>query len=232
MKLRLKKRYGVIYTDPPWIYKNFADSAHGAAQSHYDLLTLGRLKKLRKIIDKWAAKDCIMVMWATWPKLKDAFRVLRAWGFEDYVTGCPWIKTTPNTGRIRTGIGFWFQSASEILLIARRGKPKTKKIPLLALLTGDRDNAVFFDQRHKPHSKKPPTIREWIELKMDGPYLEMFATSERDGWTTYGRALGTEITPNGIKPYKVESATRVVRGKNKARSKYHEPTKETVGLWS
>ena len=220
--------YGVIYTDPPWAYANFADSAHGAAVNHYDTMDLEALKGLRPVVDVWAAKDCILVMWATWPKLDQAFLLLDAWGFE-HVTGAPWLKVVPDSGTIRTGIGFWWQSTSEILLIARRGKPKAKRMPLLALLSGE--TRAFCDKIGK-HSAKPLGVRDWIAEKLGGPYLEMFATRQHPGWTCYGRALGTEITPTGIRAYAPEGATRTIRGEERARSDYHEPPTPAAVVWS
>lgn len=222
------QNYGVLYGDCPWEYKNFADAAHGAARNHYDTMDLERLKALRPMIDEWAAKDCILALWATWPKLDQAFAVIDAWGFE-YVTGTPWLKIVPDAGTIKTGIGFWWQSCSEILLICRRGSPKSERLPLLALLAGPERN--FYGKDGQPiycdkiggHSSKPLGVREWLTHKLDGPYLEMFATTQAEGWTAYGRALGTEITPEGVVPYAPESATRDVRGEQRARSKLHEP---------
>lgn len=217
--------FGVIYADPPWQYQNFADSAHGAAKFHYDTMPLDELLALRPAIDSLAAKDCVLLLWGTFPKLDQAFLVMKAWGFE-HVTGLPWIKTVPNSGTIRTGVGFWMQSCSELLLIARRGKPKADRLPILALLAGDERTfhdkhglGVFCD-KIGGHSAKPLGVAEWIEHKCDGPYLELFATKPRAGWTSVGRGLGTEITPQGVRPYTAPE-TREVRGEQRKTSKTH-----------
>jgi len=222
------KKYGVVYCDVPWAYHNFADAAHGAAVNHYDTMDLAGLCALGKFVRGRAAKDCLLAFWATWPKLDEAFKILEAWGFE-YVTGTPWLKVVPSSGTIRTGTGFWWQSASEILLIARRGKPKTRRIPLLALLAGPnrdfygKDGQPIYCDRIKGHSAKPLSIRRWLRAKLPGPYLEMFATSRTPGWTCLGRALGHEIMPGGVRPYRPKGALRTVRGRARARSTYHEP---------
>lgn len=236
MKLIIPERNGVILADPPWSYGNFSDSAHGAASAHYDTMDFDRIKDLKGFVDRRALKDCVLGLWGTWPKSDQAHHLLDAWGFK-LVTGIPWVKTVPSSGTIRRSIGFWTMSATEFLLIARRGKPKRinvdgGKSKPIGLLIGDRPQECVFYHPIGKHSAKPLHLHDYFRHYCNGPYMEMFATSQREGWTCYGRKLGHEITPNGIKPYKVESDTRVVRGKNKARSKFHEPTKETVGLWT
>ncbi len=217
--------FGVILADPPWRYQNFSDAKHGAAANHYDTMKTEDIAALQPAIDSLAAKDCVLAMWATWPKLDDALALIDAWGF-DYVTGLPWLKVTPDSGTIRTGIGFWLQSCSEMLLIARRGKPKSDRLPILALLSGadrsfhDKHELPVFCDKIGGHSAKPLGIAEWLEHKCDGPYLELFATKARGGWTSVGRGLGTEITPAGIRPYTAPE-TREVRGEQRKTSKTH-----------
>lgn len=198
--------YGVVYADPPWRYRNFSDAAHGAVASAYDTMDAPALVALAPAVQRWAAPDAVLAMWATWPLIPEALALLTAWGFV-YVTGCPWLKTVPSTGAIRTGIGFWWQSASELLLIGRRGKPHKSRHPILALTTGDVALAdrVFCAPRAE-HSVKPVGVAEWLEATLPGPYLELFARRARPGWTCYGRDLGTLITPAGVEACEPRSA--------------------------
>lgn len=213
---------GVILADNPWSYKNWSSTAHGAQKAHYDGMETADIAAI-PVAEKFAAKDCVLALWGTWPKVADAIQVMRAWGFEQ-VTGLPWVKIVPDKGRLamlkkaqkaakgnvpdgamivpikpKTGTGFWFQGASEYLLIGVRGNPARNKLPILALLTGD--PATFFAPI-RGHSKKPPEIHEWVEQKMpDGPYLELFATEQREGWITLGKSLGHELGPWGVRPW-------------------------------
>ena len=192
--------YGVIYADPPWRYRNFSDAVHGAAASAYDTMSAEALVALAPAVQRWAAPDAVLAMWATWPLLPEAQALLTTWGFR-YVTGCPWLKTVPSTGAIRTGIGFWWQSASELLLIGRRGRPRKARRPLLALTTGDAGDVLtdrVFCAPRGAHSAKPLGVAAWLEATLRGPYLELFARRARLGWTCYGRDLGTLITPGGV----------------------------------
>ena len=188
------QEFGVIVADPPWRYRNFSDTVHGAAASHYATMDSESIREIP--VKKWAAEDCVLALWGTWPKLDECFGVVRSWGFE-YVTGFPWVKTNPNSGEIRRGIGFWTQSASECVLIGRRGDPGRKgHAPLIGLLIGE--DRQFYAPRTQ-HSRKPETLQDWLEGEFPGPYLEMFATRLRPGWATWGRTLGYELDAAGVR---------------------------------
>ncbi len=201
----VESKHGVIYADPNWSYQNFGAKLHGAAKAHYEVAETVDISKI-PVAQKWAAKDCVLLLCATWPKLEDAFAVARAWGFGDYVTGIPWIKTSPNTGNIRTGIGFWFQSTSEMILVFRRGKPPApdgsklkKRSPVKGLLCGSEGQ---FYAPVKEHSAKPLLIYDWARAKLKGPYLELFARNTIHGWTCWGHETGFHLNKKGVHKYK------------------------------
>ena len=186
--------FGVVVADPPWQYRNYTDSAHGAAASAYDTMDLAALSVIP--VPSWAAPDSVLALWGTWPKLDEAVALLRAWGFA-YVTGIPWVKTSPASRSIYCGVGFWTQSASEILLFGTRGNPKTRDVsPVRGFLIGD--DRQFYAPRNRKHSRKPLDVHTWLEAKFPGPYLELFATKRHPGWTCWGRSLGFELTPGGV----------------------------------
>jgi len=189
--------YQIIVADCPWRYRNFSDKAHGAARAHYAGMTLTELSRLR--VWKWAAPDAVLFQWGTWPKLWQAMQLIESWGFE-YVTGIPWIKTSPSSGQIRRGVGFWTMGASEFVLIGRRGKPKMdrdEKDTPIGLLIGEGDglDRIFYGPISK-HSKKPEDLQSYIEARFDGPYLELFATREREGWDCLGHDTGWHLHPD------------------------------------
>jgi N6-adenosine-specific RNA methylase IME4 len=184
--------YATILADPPWQYRNFADKAHGAAISNYDTMPLADICAIP--VEEWAARDAVLALWGTWPKLPDALAVMGAWGF-DYVTGAPWVKTTPAKSEIYTGIGFWFQSTSEILFIGKRGKPDTTRFPILGLL--HEEPRQFYAPATRKHSRKPMGVHEWLEVRAPGPRAELFATQEQPGWDCYGLSLGWRLSAEG-----------------------------------
>lgn len=211
MGIKVKKQYNVILADPPWAYRNFSDKVHGAARSHYRTMAIEDIGRIP--VARWAAPGAILLLWGTWPKLPEAMDLLKYWGAE-YVTLFPWVKTTPRRESIRTGIGFWAQATSEALIIARfpgKSQKKRKRSPVLGLLVGA--SQQFYHPIGK-HSKKPEGICDWIESLVDGPYLELFATRKRPGWSCWGRVMGYELSAKGVSRCEPEAhlATHI-RGK-------------------
>lgn len=194
-------RFKTLKVDCPWSYANFKGAEHGAAESAMITQTDGFLLSLAPTVQGMTDHHCLMFFWATWPKLKEAFQVLEAWGFE-YVTGWPWIKTVATEERvdeIYTGIGHWSQSVSELLLIARKkgtkraGKPSP---PVMGLMHGE--DRQFYCRRDKRHSRKPMGMHQFAKITGEGPYGELFARYHTPGWYCYGEELGTWVTPEGI----------------------------------
>ena len=75
-------QFGVIIADPPWSYER--SGVQGAAALHYPTMTDEDIYNLP--VADIARADAVLLLWATWPKLTEAMRVVTAWGFE-YVTG-------------------------------------------------------------------------------------------------------------------------------------------------
>lgn len=191
------EKFRVILADPNWSYDNFGAKKHGAARGHYAGSPLDVLSRIP--VARWADKHCILALWATWPKLDVAIDLMRAWGFK-HVTGLPWVKTTPDSGEIRCGIGFWFQSASEVLLWGRRGNAKAPKgdSPVRGLVCGSEKQ---FYNPIRGHSSKPMSLYDFIEERLKGPYLELFARNIVHGWTCIGHETGWELYEGGVRPY-------------------------------
>lgn len=186
--------FALIVADPPWSYKNFSDAAHGAAVSAYDTMRYDEIAAIP--VASWAAETCVLALWGTWPKLEEAVQLVWDWGFE-FKTGFPWVKTLPQKGEIRRGIGFWVQGASEFVLIGTKGEPERQKTaPQIGLLCGS--ERQFYAPRLE-HSKKPEDLQSWLEARFAGPRLELFARRERPGWTTWGRDTGFVLSAEGVK---------------------------------
>lgn len=80
------KKYDVIYADPCWRY-DFSETDNRKIENHYPTMSIEEICALQlptKI-------NCVLYMWATAPKLKEAMQVIEAWGFE-YKTHAIWDK--------------------------------------------------------------------------------------------------------------------------------------------
>lgn len=181
-------RYGVIIADPPWQYGGGGKTFKGAAEHHYETMSLKSIKALP--VGDLAAPDSVLLLWATWPLLEAAMLVIPAWGFE-YVTGFPWIKiqgppqvTLSGEWEYKPsyGVGFWVRGCSEVVLVARKGAPEPSPASFVGLLS---------ERFH--HSRKPQNLYEYAET-MPGPYLELFARRQRQGWDSFGNEVESSIS--------------------------------------
>ena len=172
------KKYNIIYADPAWNYTDKSLNRGGAAR-HYKTMTDDEIQNLQ--VQKNAAENCILFLWATFPKIQEALDVIEHWGFEYKTMGFTWIKK--NKKSINTnfwGMGRWTRSNAEICLLATKGKPK-------------RLNAGVHSVIETPiqrHSKKPDIVRDKIiQLVGDLPRIELFARETADGWDSWGNEI-------------------------------------------
>jgi N6-adenosine-specific RNA methylase IME4 len=176
------KEYRVIYADPPWTFATYSRKGKGrSAEAYYDCMSLDDIKALP--VGAWAAADCVLLLWTTDPLLPTAFDVIRAWGFTYKTVGFYWAKLNKLAAApicrdtdFFTGLGFWTRANPELCLLATRGHPKRLSANVRKLMISPR----------REHSRKPDEAYERIEALCEGPYLEMFARSERPGWDRWG----------------------------------------------
>lgn len=109
--------YEIICADPPWPW---AGGKAKAGEAHYRTMRLDKIMALP--VAALAARDCVLLMWATGPLLDRAIMTAQAWGFA-YKSHVVWRKTTIN-GKARMGCGFWARTMHEPVLIATRGNPR------------------------------------------------------------------------------------------------------------
>ena len=172
------KKYGVIYADPPWLFRTRSDKGkEKSPEQHYDCMSLNDICKMD--VKDIALPDSVLLMWVCDPMLDQAFKVIDAWGFTYKTVGFTWAKTNKNTLGFFTGLGYWTRGNPEMCLLATKGRPKrkSKSIPQLVV-----------SQRRK-HSQKP-LLHKDIEDLVDGPYIELFArTKPRPGWDYWGNEV-------------------------------------------
>jgi N6-adenosine-specific RNA methylase IME4 len=160
--------FGVVYADPPWRYQHQA-APNRAIENHYETEDLEEIKGHWKEVN--FAEDCVLFLWATSPKLGEAFEVLAAWGFE-YRTSMVWVKPS-------IGPGYYARQRHEFLLIARRGFPTTPD-------ESNRPDSVIEAPRLE-HSAKPEQVYKLIEaMYPDARKLEMYSRTPREGWQSWG----------------------------------------------
>jgi N6-adenosine-specific RNA methylase IME4 len=164
-------RFGVIYADPPWDFSVRAESGLNMhARNHYPTMTLDEIKALD--IDKIAATDCVLWLWATGAMMLEALEVMKAWGFT-YKSQYIWAKD-------KFGTGYWARSKHELLLIGVRGNVPAPSQEFL--------QPSIIPAPVGRHSEKPEDFAELIELYYPTlPKIELFRRGPaRKGWAAWG----------------------------------------------
>ena len=195
-----RRKYNIIYADPAWEYDD--PCLHrGGALRHYQTMSVENIKALP--IKEITADDCVLFMWGTFPKQKEAMEVIEAWGFNYKTLGFLWIKTNKrkNINQFSFlpednfdsfwGMGRWTRSNAEPCFLATKGKPQRQNADVHSLIYAPIDK----------HSKKPEETRERIiRLMGDIPRIELFARQKADGWEAWGNEVESDIILKGCEP--------------------------------
>jgi N6-adenosine-specific RNA methylase IME4 len=174
-------KYSIIYADPPYHY--YGDpNKNAAAGKHYSLMTTDDICKM--LVPK--AKKAVLFLWATGPKMPEAIRVMKEWGFHYKGVAWVWVKTN-KAGKIIQGQGVrptFVKPTTEFVLVGGTNK-RGRTFPILDEGMGQ----VVLAPREE-HSKKPDIIRDRIvELLGDLPRIELFARQQTPGWTSWGNEV-------------------------------------------
>jgi N6-adenosine-specific RNA methylase IME4 len=158
--------FRVLVADPPWAYEKRKDDGTHRAALTYPSMTTDEICALP--VMGMAHDDAVLWLWTTNAFMRDAFRVLDAWGFGEK-TILTWIKD-------RMGTGDWLRGQTEHCILAVRGKP--------VLNLTNQTTALRAPLRE--HSRKPDEFYELVESLCPGSKCELFAREAREGWTVWG----------------------------------------------
>lgn len=162
--------YRLILADPPWLFRVRSEKGKGRnPERHYACLSVEEIAALP--VRDIAARDAILLLWATWPHLETALAVGRAWGFT-YKTAFVWDKEI-------NGTGYHFRGRTEPCLFLTRGAPGLPAV---------RDVPNLIRERRRRHSQKPE--EQYRRIDRMWPHLdrrvELFARERRAGWDAWG----------------------------------------------
>lgn len=194
------KAYKCILADPPWHFRartalqtrNWTSSRD--AEKHYPVLGIEDIKALP--VRFLAADDCHLFLWTTGPCLEQAFDVIRAWGFRYSAVAFTWVKLRKvlraqprlfyGESDLHTGLGLTTRKNAEFCLLGRRGNARRNAKDVREIILSPR----------REHSRKPEEARERIERYCDGPYVELFARDQRQGWDAWGNETAKFLIPD------------------------------------
>lgn len=174
-----KKKYQIIYADPPWRYdREYKHKGSRDACMIYNTMTIREVCEMP--IQTIAEDDCILFLWVTFPKLQEGLNVIKLWGFEYKTVAFTWVKKNKKADSWFWGMGRWTRSNAEICLLATKGNPKRISASVHSVL----------DDRILRHSQKPNSARKKIiELCGDIPRIELFARQRVEGWDCWGNEV-------------------------------------------
>ena len=177
------QKYSIILADPPWQYaqrqhqvkgKQPKDTTKNCAAHHYPTMTVEQM--IEQIdVEQYAADDCLLFMWATWPNLDQAIKLGTGWGFKYVQTPFIWNK-------MKTNPGFYTKTETEPVLCFKKGRiPRPR---------GARNVRQLVEQPRTKHSEKPDEVNARIDLMFpEQKKLEMFARREYPGWDVWGNEV-------------------------------------------
>lgn len=183
--------YPILYADPPWSYNdagcNGGVGATSAGVNHYETMKTVAIADLP--VARIAARDAVMFIWGTYPKIADVLELIPRWGFTYKSIAFQWLKTRgkrdDGSDKPFFGLGRWTRGNTEPCFLAVRGKPKRISAGVSQLIeTIEEDLVVAPVSRH---SEKPAEVRTRIvTLIGDLPRIELFARQRVPGWDAWG----------------------------------------------
>lgn len=186
-------QFPVIYADPAWAYRKAKLVDRGAARAVEKEYPTMQPKEIAALpVSTIAARDSVLFMWATGPKLPQALMVMNAWGFEYRTIAFVWVKLTKKADKPFFGMGFYTRANAEIVLVGTKGKGCKRidaAVRQVALDVYDGPSEEPIAAVIGEHSAKPDEIRQRIERLYDGPRIELFARERVRDWTVWGNEV-------------------------------------------
>jgi site-specific DNA-methyltransferase (adenine-specific) len=194
--------YQLILADPPWAYER-------NRIKHYKTMTQAELCAMP--VESVAAKDSVLAIWATFPKLPEALETINAWGFKYTTQLFTWIKTTGN-GTPFLGTGHYTRGNAELLLLGKRGNGVKRRRRNIS--------SVLFSKRRE-HSRKPDEVRDLLTdlFGNDTKRLELFARSRTGGWDAHGAQVNKFSGQRSHQQARLTNYFGAKKGKKKKRVK-------------
>lgn len=175
------KKYKVIYADPPWEYKQTGSktNSRGMAKQHYSTMHTNEICDLP--VRRICTDDAVLFLWATFPNIGEALKVIESWGFIYKTAALVWVKANKKSNSLFWGMGAYTRANAEVCLLGTSKNTKAKEI----VKTHDVHQVIISPIEN--HSKKPDEARNRIiRLLGNVERIELFARQAADGWDCWG----------------------------------------------
>lgn len=182
------ERYKTILADPPWQFQNRTGKVAPEHKrlNRYPTMSLEEIKALP--VGEVADDNSHLYLWVPNALLIEGLEVMKAWGFQ-YKTNIIWEKIRNDGAPDGRGVGFYFRNVTEMLLFGVRGSN-------VRTLSPGRSQVNLIRTKKREHSRKPDEMIDLIERCSSGPYLELFARGQREGWTMWGNQADESYEPD------------------------------------
>ena len=196
------QKFATVYADPPWRFQNRTGKVAPEHKrlNRYETMELEEIKALP--VSQISAAKSHLYLWVPNALLPDGLAVMQAWGFA-YKGNIVWEKIRKDGAPDGRGVGFYFRNVTEILLFGIRGNHNRTLPPA-------RSQVNLIRAQKREHSRKPDEIIPIIERCSPGPFIELFARGERDGWAMWGNQATGDYEPTWS-TYKNHTQKRIER---------------------
>ena len=181
------QKFATIYADPPWRFQNRTGKVapENKKLNRYETMDLEAIKAMP--VSEVAANKSHLYLWVPNALLPEGLEVMKAWGFE-YKGNIVWEKVRKDGQPDGRGVGFYFRNVTELLLFGIKGDNNRTLAPA-------RSQVNLIRTMKREHSRKPDEIIPIIESCSPGPFLELFARGDRDGWAMWGNQADASYEP-------------------------------------
>lgn len=181
------QKFATIYADPPWRFQNRTGKVapENKKLNRYPTMDLEAIKAMP--VSEITADKSHLYLWVPNALLPDGLEVMKAWGFE-YKGNIVWEKVRKDGGPDGRGVGFYFRNVTELLLFGIKGDNNRTLAPA-------RSQVNLIRTMKREHSRKPDEIVPIIERCSPGPFIELFARGDREGWAMWGNQADASYEP-------------------------------------
>ena len=184
----MKKKFDIVYADPPWSYYNDMSArpdcttVKGMRRPPYPVLSISDIWKIP--VSSITKQNALLFIWTTDYHLGRCINeVIPAWGFDYKTIGFVWAKKNKQGKQVSFMGAYTKKSGCELCLIGAKGKDAHK-------LVKNHSINSFIEYPRQEHSKKPDCVREAIEsLCGEVDRVELFARQHFEGWDCWGNEI-------------------------------------------
>lgn len=178
------KKYDIIYVDPPWEYKQSGSKKHSRGMAKQNYQTLSTEEIIDCLPGDIKTDRAVCLMWATFPNIGEALKVMEAWGFIYKTAAFVWVKKNKKSDSNFWGMGAYTRANAEVCLLGI-----SKGTKAMSMVQSHAVHQIV-ESKIREHSRKPDEVRDKIvELFGDLPRIEMFARDRTEGWDVWGNEI-------------------------------------------